>query len=116
MVNLQRTLLFFIGCLGSRFFIAYLAKVINSTYLQMMGYIALIPAMGFLLIYVFGLRKTGMEVSGEKIWWNNYRPIHSLDYFIFAYLAISKSNNAWKMLFMDAVLGLILYLNHYYIQ
>ena len=26
------------------------------------------------------LRKTGLEVFGDKIWWNNLRPIHGILY------------------------------------
>jgi len=85
---------------------------VNPFWLQILGYLALLVAIGFASIYLFGLRSTGPEVFGEKIWWNNFRPIHSLLYFLFAYSAIvNKSKQAYKYLLADALLGLFIVLN-----
>ena len=75
-----------------------------------MGYIALIPAIGFAYIFITGSRKTGAEVFGDKIWWNNLRPVHSLLYFIFAYLAINASTKAYIPLLIDVIIGLVSFL------
>jgi len=77
----KRFLLFLIGCIGSRTLFAILAKNTGVNYLPILGYIALLPAIGFMYIYVTGSRKTGVEVGGEKIWWNDLRPIHAVLYF-----------------------------------
>lgn len=108
----KRTLLFLIGCIGSRTVLAYLAKTVSPYWLSRMGYLALVPAMGFLIIYVFGLRKTGPEVFGEKIWWNHLRPIHSILYFAFAYSAINKLSYAWMFLALDVIIGFLAWLLH----
>ena len=84
------------------------------TYLPVLGFLALIPAIGFLVIYMFGLRKTGNEVFGDTIWWNDLRPIHAMFYGLFAYLAISKNSNAWIVLLVDTVFGLGAFLTHHY--
>jgi hypothetical protein len=102
-----RVLLFLIGCIGSRTLLAYIAKHVNLTVLQYMGYVALLPAIGFMYIFITGSRKTGAEVFGDKIWWNDLRPIHSLLYFLFAYNAIIGNKWAWIYLFIDVILGLI---------
>lgn len=115
MVELKRILLFLIGCIGLRLWLVYLAKNINPEYLKIMGYLALIPAIGFLVIYLGGYRKTGIEVSGGKIWWNHLRPIHGLLYFVFAFMAINKNNNAWKVLLLDVLIGLLFYIKHNFI-
>ena len=57
-------------------------------------------------IYLTGSRKTGAETQGAKIWWNDLRSIHSLLYFIFAYLAINGNKNAFKALLIDVIIGL----------
>ena len=59
-------------------------------YLPFLGYIALIPAIGFLYIFIFGKRKQGAETFNQPIWWDYMRPIHSFLYFYFAYMAINK--------------------------
>ncbi len=85
MNNIQkRFLLFLIGCIGTRSLFVIIAKQININYLSYLGYLSLIPAFGFIYIYLTGSRNTGGEVFGDKIWWNNLRPIHSLIYFLFA--------------------------------
>ena len=65
-------------------------------------------------MFASGNRKTGPEVFGGKIWWNNLRPIHSLLYFLFAYNAINGNRNAWQFLLADVIIGLISFLAFHY--
>ncbi len=110
----KRFLLFLIGCMGSRLLLVYIAKNINTIWLKYMGYLALLPAIGFIYIYLSGARKTGPEVFGDKIWWNNLRPIHALLYILFSYNAINGNKNSWMYLFIDVVIGLISFLVHHF--
>ena len=111
----KRFLLFLIGCIGTRSLLVYLAKIANKTYLQYMGYLSLLPAIGFFYIFLTGSRKTGGEVFGGKIWWNDLRPIHGLMYFLFAYNAINGNSFAWMFLLVDVIFGLSSFLIfHYY--
>lgn len=108
----KRLLLFLIGCIGARLFLVYLAKTLDPEKLKYLGYITLLPAIGFTYIYLTNSRKTGPEVFGEEIWWNNLRPVHALLYFLFAYCAINNVEGAWKILLVDVVIGLVAFLNH----
>lgn len=111
MNNLQKRRLLFLGlCIPTRLAMAYVAKTISPTYLPILGYVSLIPAIGFAYIFITGSRKVGLETFGEKIWWNNARPIHSLFYFAFAYCAIRQHKNAWQFLLYDVLFGLSIYL------
>ena len=111
----KRMLLFLIGCMGVRFLLVYIVKTVHKTKLQYMGYLALLPAIGFIYIFFTGSRKKGNEVFGDKIWWNMLRPIHALLYLLFAYNAITKNSEAWIYLLYDVVLGLISFLTfHFY--
>lgn len=115
MDNLQkRFLLFLIGCIGSRSLLVIIAKNIQVKYLKYMGYLALLVSFGFMYIFLTGSRETGVEVFGEKIWWNNLRPLHSLLYFLFAYNAIIGNRNAWIYLLIDVVIGLFSFLIFHY--
>ena len=80
-----------------------------------LGYLALLPAIGFTYIYLTGARKTGAEVFGEKIWWNNLRPVHAFLYGAFAYNAINKNRDSWMILLLDVVVGLAGFLAHHVI-
>ena len=115
MNNIQkRFLLFLFGCIGVRSLFVYIAKNVNSQLLMYMGYLALVPAFGFIYIFLTGTRQTGAEVFGEKIWWNNLRPIHGLMYFLFSYNAITGNKNAWIYLLIEVIIGLIRFLIFHY--
>ena len=111
----KRFLLFFFGCIGTRSLLVYLAKNANSTYLRYMGYLALLLAISFFYLFLTDSRKTGAEVFGDKIWWNNLRPIHGFLYLLFAYNAIIGNKFAWIYLLIDVIVGLVSFLSfHYY--
>jgi hypothetical protein len=111
----KRFLLFLIGCIGTRSLLVYLAKNVNATNLKYMGYLTLLPAIGFFYLFFTGSRKTGAEVFGDKIWWTNLRPVHGLIYLLFSYNAINGNLNAWIYLLVDVIIGLISFLGfHYY--
>jgi hypothetical protein len=107
--------MFLIGCIGVRLLFVVLAKYANVCYLKYAGYMALLPAVGFLYIYVSGSRKTGLETFGDKIWWNALRPVHSILYFLFAYNAIIGNKQSWIYLLVDVVFGLLSFLTHHYV-
>jgi len=115
MNNIQkRFLLFLCGCIVVRLLFAILAKNISLSYLPYLGYLALLPAFGFIYIFLTGSRKSGAETFGEKIWWNNLRPIHALLYFLFAYNAILGHKSAWIYLLIDVIFGLFSFLIFHY--
>lgn len=117
MNNIQkRFFLFLFGCIGVRTFFVYIAKTISINYLPFLGYLSILPAIGFTYIYLTGTRKTGAEVFGDKIWWNDLRPIHAILYGLFAYYAINKYTFAWKFLFIDVIIGLVSFLTFHFIQ
>ena len=117
MTKLQkRMLMFLIGCIGVRSLFVVIAKYINTNYLKYLGYLALLPAIGFIYIYLTGSRKTGPETMGKKIWWNDLRPIHSILYLLFAYNAIRGNKQAWIYLLADFLVGLISFSIHHYVN
>ncbi len=103
----KRFLLFIFGCILTRVIFVIIAKYTNIKYLPILGYLALLPALGFIYIYLTNSRKTGIEIDGEKIWWSNLRPIHGILYLLFAYNAINKNPNSWIYLLIDVVFGLL---------
>ncbi len=112
----QRIAIFLFGCIGVRSLFVIIAKYINTNYLKYLGYLALLPAIGFIYIYLTGSRKTGPETFGEKIWWNDLRPIHSILYFLFAYNAIIGNTQSWIYLLVDVIFGLVSFLIHHYVN
>ena len=110
----KRMFLFLVGCIGTRALFVYIAKNVGSGFLPLLGYLALLPMIGFIYIYLTGSRQTGAEVFGAKIWWNNLRPIHALLYGLFAYYAIQKANFAWKFLLADVLIGFFAFIIYHY--
>ena len=111
--KLKRILLFLFGCIGTRLALVYIAKTISLQYLPVLGYVALLPAIGFMYFFISGTRQTGAEVFGDKIWWNNLRPVHAALYGLFAYNAINKNPNAWMFLLVDVLVGLIAFVRQH---
>ena len=102
--------MFLLGCIGIRLLFVYITKNVNQSQLPILGWVSLIPAIGFILIFLTGARESGAEVFGEKIWWNNLRPIHSLLYGLFAFNAINQNTNSWIFLLIDVLLGIASFL------
>jgi hypothetical protein len=111
----KRFLMFLIGCIGVRSLFVIIAKY-SGNYLKYLGYLALLPAIGFMYIYLSGIRNTGLGAFGEKIWWNHLRPVHSILYFLFAYNAIIGNKKAWIYLLADVLIALISFLIYHYVN
>jgi hypothetical protein len=103
---MNRVLLFWLGCMGTRLALVFLAAYVSKPVLAWVGWAALIPASGFWFLYLTGLRPTGIEATGGRIWWNHLRPVHGTLYSIFAGFAITGHQElAWKTLLADFLLG-----------
>lgn len=112
----DRMKLFLIGCIGVRLAISLLAKYIGEKMnwaLPYLGIVALIPAIGFITIFLGNLRKNGAEAGG-RIWWNNMRPIHGVMYLLFSLFAIKKKSFSWRVLLIDVLIGLVAWFRHYF--
>lgn len=110
--QLQRWLLFLLGCIGVRLILVITAKFASVGVLPYLGYAALIPAFGMAYLWATGSRMTGAEAGG-KIWWHQWRAVHAALYFAFAYSAITSNRNAYMYLAADVILALCLFFAHY---
>jgi len=111
----KRYLLFLLGCIPTRLLLALTAYKIDREKLPYMSILTIPIALGFLNIYFRSPRNTGPEVFGDKIWWNDLRPVHATLYILFSVFALKKNKNAWIFLLLDALLGLAAF-NMYHIQ
>lgn len=102
----KRIALFLFGCVGIRSLFVYIAKNIDREYLPLLGYLALLPVIGWMYIYFIGSRNTGPEVFGGRIWWNELRVPHAMLYTLFAIYAIQRKSYSWIPLFVDVIFGL----------
>jgi len=112
----KRFVLFIFGCIVSRILMTYVTYKLDDNLLIYVGIIAIILSISFMLIYVLGMRKTGAEVFGDKIWWNHLRPIHSLTFAICAILAFNKSKYTYVPILIDTIIGLIAFLNYHRVK
>jgi hypothetical protein len=109
-----RFFLFLFGCIGSRLAVTLISYFASGWFLTLIGFLALIPVIGWFYIIFIGKRDTGIEVLGDKIWWKNLRPIHMLLWGFFAYLAINRNPMAYLVLLIDTLFGLSAFLIHHY--
>lgn len=111
----KRYLVFFLLCIPARLGIAYLSTKLTGDKLKYLGYTFIIFAIGITMIYLRGskLADSQLKWAGkDKIWWNEYRPLHGLLYLAFGMSAINMSPDAWKPMVADAILGSILFLQN----
>jgi hypothetical protein len=109
----KRFIMFIFGCIVARVSLVFLAKNVSPKYLQLLGFLCLLLAIGFLTIYLGDLRKTGVEVNGNEIWWNELRPVHAVMYLLFAIYAIKKKDYAWIILLLDVCIGLVAFIMYH---
>jgi hypothetical protein len=107
---------FLIGCIGSRLLFTLASAYAPRFYLRLMGAVALLPVLGWISILFFHPRDTGLEVFGDEIWWKHLRPIHTLLWGFFAYLALQGNRHAWMVLAVDTLVGLGAFFHHHSVQ
>lgn len=104
---------FLLGCIPLRLLFVYIAYHYYASYwFSTVALLAVLPIIGWIIIYTFGLRKTGPEA--KIIWWNNLRIPHALLYTAFVCCAFMKPDLAWLPLLADVSMGLAAHLIHYY--
>lgn len=100
--------------MGTRFSLTWVAYRFPAM-LPLLGVFAACVSIGFMVIYLKGWRKTGVETGGQPIWWNDLRPFHAFMYGLFAVLAfMGVKDHAWKVLFLDTIIGLLAFINHHH--
>jgi hypothetical protein len=113
----KRMLLFLTACIGVRLLLVFIAKYSSETIQHMLGIVTLCISIGFFYIYISGTRTTGPETFGEKIWWNDLRPVHAFLYLLFTIMVFTSMRQyAWIVLLIDVVIGLSAFLHFHYIN
>jgi hypothetical protein len=124
--NLQkRLLLFLVGCMSARLYlsrvlynieIGTIETIIGSKLTKVISIVIGIIGVGFWYIYTNDLRKTGVEVFGDKIWWNDMRPFHGSMYLLagITLMSVDHRHYAWKLILVDTMVGLIKFLEHHF--
>ena len=112
-----RTILFFCVCIPVRLFLAYFIQLISvnkPNILKAFGFIFLLPVIMWLYYVITDSKKIGF--FGGKVWWNNYRIVHSISYLTFILLVFINIKYSSYPLYIDSILALIFGLQHYLIK
>lgn len=121
--NIQkRFFLFLLGCIPSRLLLSYLAFVstIHDSIRIVLSVLLISISIGFMYIYIGGLRKTGLETMGQSIWWNSLRPLHSVLYGASGITLLCRLfGNTYNivssaLLIIDTIIGLIAFIMFHY--
>ena len=110
----KRIFYFLVLCIGARLGLAYLAKNLTGKWSMLLSGVIASMGLGFLIVYFGGLRKTGAETGGTKIWWDHLRPVHGILYIIAAAL-LSYGHRCWgsQVILIDTLFGLTAFLLHH---
>jgi hypothetical protein len=115
-IKTKRFLMFLIGCMGTRFLLTYIAKISPINYLKYISYFTGLIGLSFIYIYFIGSESADkqLEWTGDKmIWWNHLRIVHGSLYLLFTYQAYVGNKDAWMVLLVDTIIGLVSWLNHH---
>lgn len=105
---MNRIALFLGGCMVVRTLFVVLAYTMPALWVrQWMAFPAVVIGLSFFVLYLFGWRQTGREVNYERIWWDPIRPVHGALYLTFAYLAWTLHPQAYLVLGIDVIFGLL---------
>lgn len=117
-----RYISFLFGCMGARLGLGLLMQSSflyqNTTLYHIINIAIAIMGIGFIVIYLGGLRKTGIETGGKPIWWDYIRPLHGSIYLLASWFMFTKKkqniNTAGNLIMFDAIFGLVVwYLHHF---
>lgn len=112
-VDTKRRLLFLLGCIPMRYFLAYVVSRLSGNYLRVAASIYMFIAFALAYLAVTGKRTTGPETFGKDIWWTPHlRIIHAIIFMLFAVLAFKENSKAYYLLYLDATIGLLAFLFH----
>ena len=109
---MKRAIAFLILCLGLRLSIELIAKNLSTKTLKLSAIPALLFGISFISLYLFDLRKNGIEAGG-KIWWNSLRPVHGMLFILYSVYSFKGEKNAYIVLLLDVFIGLLTWLNKY---
>ena len=103
----KRILLFSLFCIPTRYIFMHLSRKYENKYSKYFILIALLFSISQFYLYINDLRKTGVEVFGADIWWNQLRPIHGVLYLLFCIYTYKKQKHAYIPLLVDIIIGII---------
>jgi hypothetical protein len=111
--NLILRRLMFLGlCIPLRILSVYLSK--QNKYTTLIGIAYIIGGFGIGYRYFTNSRLTGAEVFNKKIWWHQHRIVFSIIWLTFSALALTKKHEvAWKVLSLDVIYGLIIFIHRH---
>ena len=101
-------LLFITLCIPTRLLMVYITKHIKPKYLPYLAFIGLTISIGFFYQYIIPQTRT-KGTFGQAIWWQPYRPIHTITFLVFAILAFKKKNYAYIPLLIDVLIGITMF-------
>ena len=133
----KRMIYFLFGCIGLRSYMAYISYaygnniilpldfgnigILKITINKLLSIFTLIAGIGFLYLYLNGLRRVAPEAGG-KVWWNKIRNIHGYIYLLFTFSVWAGNGmfnlvkEPWKLLATDVIVGLAFYLHHHIVN
>jgi len=85
----------------------------EETFSKIILYFTTIAGLSFWALYLFNLRQTAEESSAKdkKVWWSSWRAVHGTLYLLFSWLYYKGNTNAYIILIIDVILGLLIWLN-----
>jgi len=103
----------FILCIIFRFSLAYLAYILYKENIRyILSFIFFIIGLGFGYLFITKQRKKG--AFNQLVWWDYYRPFHSILYILSGILLYNKYQYTYLLIIIDTFIGIYGFINKYY--
>jgi len=116
-----RIILFISLCLPARLLLAYIGKLLEVN-INKKTKNNIWNLLFYLLTLIIGISFINNWIANNKIgffkgkaWWYNLRLVHGINFIIYSILSLLKIRNTYKILVMDAFIGLLSFIIHYFI-
>jgi len=106
-------IVFFTVCIGFRSLMAFAAYKASTQWLKVFGVIGMVISAGFMFQYLNKSQSGSIRGEG-MVWWNDYRIVHSIMYFMFGLLALFGNRKAYVILILDVLIGIFATANNYF--
>jgi len=106
---------YFVICILVRLLLAY---SVYKNYKNKIRYVFIIfyLLLGLGSLYHFIKNDRSIGAFSQKVWWQNYRIIHTILFLGVCILLYKKNKNAWKLLLIDTLISIYGHITNRYFQ
>ncbi len=115
MNNINRIILYFLICIPIRSYLIYLSLNLKNEKMNYLLTVLLVIGIAFIYKYtITDKNNLGNGAFNGKVWWNDLRLFHGINYVSFCILKYNGYNKSYYILIFDLIIGILCFINNYF--